>query len=404
VTTDLRVWAKRLEPRADPALAVAAFALSVLPLLQARDCGCDPAPTWAFLLMGASCLPLAVRRRWPFVACLTNGVFSAAYGAASLPDPPVFYATLIALYSVAAHASRRDAKIAGVVAGLSLSGVVLWDQSHSDYKDFVVNGVVFATAWLLGDGARSRRDRALALEARTEQLERTRAAEAEAAVVAERNRIARELHDVVAHHVSMMVVQAEAGPVALERDPEAAVAAFDTISAVGKQALADMRRLLGVLKTGDDATLAPQPGVAQLGDLVEGVRTAGLDVELDVSGVPRPVPPAVDLSAYRLVQEALTNCLRHAGPARVSVHARYDDAALHLDVVDDGLGGVGWSADAGSGGHGLVAMRERVSMVGGSLDVGPLPTGGWAVRAMLPTDGVDGVDGAGLPRLESESS
>jgi signal transduction histidine kinase len=410
VTSDLRewarrlepgvgVWARRLEPLADPALAAAAFALSVLPLVKAHDCGCDNAPTWAYLLMLASCLPLAVRRRWPFLACLTNGVFSASYGAASLPDPPVFYATLVALYSVAAHASRRDAQIAGILAGLSLSGVVLWDRSNSDFQDFVVNGVVFATAWLLGDRARNRRDRALALEARTEQLELTRAAEAEAAVVAERNRIARELHDVVAHHVSMIVVQAEAGPVALERDPEAAAAAFDTISAVGKQALAEMRRLLGVLKTGDDASLAPQPGVAQLADLVEGVRAAGLDVELDVSGVPRPVPSAVDLSAYRVVQESLTNCLRHAGPARVTVQARYDDAALRLDVDDDGLGGVGWNAHVG--GHGLVAMRERVSLVGGTLEVGPRPGGGWAVRAVLPTAGVPGV---GSPKLETESS
>lgn len=399
MTSDLRAWASRLEPLADPALAAAAFVLSLLPLLQARDCGCDPAPTWAFLLVLASCLPLAVRRRWPFYACLTAGLFSAAYGAASLPDPPVFYAALVALYSVAAHASRRDAKIAGVVAGLSLSGVVLWDGSDSDLKDFVVNGAVFATAWLLGDGARSRRDRALALEARTEQLELTRAVEAEAAVVAERNRIARELHDVVAHHVSMMVVQAEAGPVALERDPEAAAAAFDAISAVGKQALAEMRRLLGVLKTGDDASLTPQPGIAQLADLVEGVRAAGLDVELDVSGAPRTVPPAVDLSAYRLVQEALTNCLRHAGPARVTVHARYDDSALRLDVVDDGLGGVDWNAEVG--GNGLVAMRERVSMVGGILEVGPRSGGGWAVRAVLPAAARDGV---GTARLESEPS
>jgi len=134
--------------------------------------------------------------------------------------------------------------------------VVFWGRTDSDYQDLVVNGAVFATAWLLGDSARSRRDRAAALEARAEQLERTRAAEAEAAVVAERNRIARELHDVVAHHVSMIVVQAEAGPVAMERDPAAAAATFDTISAVGKQALAEMRRLLGVLKTGGSGRLA----------------------------------------------------------------------------------------------------------------------------------------------------
>jgi len=398
VKSDLREWATRLEPLADPALAAAAFVLSVLPLLSARDCGCDPAPTWAFVLVAAECLPLAVRRRWPFGVALAVGVMSMGYGIANLPDPPVFYATLVSLYTVAAHASRRKANVAAVFAGVGLVSVVFWGRTDSDYQDLVVNGAVFATAWLLGDSARSRRDRAAALEARAEQLERTRAAEAEAAVVAERNRIARELHDVVAHHVSMIVVQAEAGPVAMERDPAAAAATFDTISAVGKQALAEMRRLLGVLKSGEDVSLAPQPGVAQLADLVAGVRAAGLDVELDVAGVPRPLPPAVDLSGYRLVQEALTNCLRHAGPARVTVQARYDDAALRLDVVDDGLGGVDWIA--GVGGNGLVAMRERVAMVGGSLEVGPRPDGGWAVHAVLPAATLDNV-GA---RLESESS
>jgi signal transduction histidine kinase len=349
--------------------------------------------------VAAECLPLAVRRRWPFGVSLAVGAMSMVYGIANLPDPPVFYATLVGLYTVAAHASRRKAHVAAVIAGIGLVSVVVWDRTDSDYQDLLVNAAVFATAWLLGDSARNRRDRAAALEARAEQLERTRAAEAEAAVVAERNRIARELHDVVAHHVSMMVVQAEAGPVAMERDPAAAAAAFDTISAVGKQALAEMRRLLGVLKTGQDVSLAPQPGVAQLADLVAGVQLAGLDVELDVSGVPRPLPPAVDLSGYRLVQEALTNCLRHAGPARVTVHARYDATTLHLDVVDDGLGGVDWTV--GAGGNGLVAMRERVAMVGGSLEVGPRPDGGWAVHAALPAAALNNV---GAARLQSGSS
>jgi signal transduction histidine kinase len=249
--------AKRLEPLADPALAVATLVLSLLPLLAARDCGCDPAPTWAFVLVAVECAPLAVRRRWPFGATLVIGAMSMAYGVANLPDPPVAYATLVGLYTVAAHASRRKANVAAVLAGVGLVSVVLWDKTHSDYQDLVVNAAVFATAWLLGDSARNRRDRAVALEARAAQLERTRAAEAEAAVVAERNRIAREMHDVVAHHVSMMVVQAEAGPVAMQRDPAAAAAAFDTISAVGKQALAEMRRLLGVLKTGEDMSFAP---------------------------------------------------------------------------------------------------------------------------------------------------
>jgi signal transduction histidine kinase len=198
----------------------------------------------------------------------------------------------------------------------------------------------------------------------------------------------------------MMVVQAEAGPVALQRDPKAAAESFDAISAVGKQALVEMRRLLGVLRSGDDAALAPQPGVAQLGALVAGVQSAGLDVALETSGLQRALPPAVDLTAYRLVQEALTNCLRHSGPARVVVRAMYDDATLRLDVVDDGLGGVDESA-AMTGGHGLLAMRERVSMVGGTLEVGPQAGGGWAVRAELPTTLVTSIGSASLERESS---
>jgi signal transduction histidine kinase len=385
--TDLQVWRRRLEPLADPVIALAVLVLSLLPLLRAQDCGCRTVPTWGYALVGAQCVPLVWRRRWPFAMSIVSGLLAMGYGLSSLPDPPVPYAGLVALYSAAAHASRRLARLAGLVAAVGIGAVMIADWPNADFEDVTVNYLLFATAWLLGDSARSRRERAQQLEARAEQLERTRAAEAERAVAEERNRIAREMHDVVAHHVSMMVVQAEAGPVVVERDPRRAIEVFDAISATGKQALAEMRRLLGVLRNDPAERLAPQPGADRIPDLVAGVRGAGLDVDLEIIGTVRDLPPGVDLSAYRLLQEALTNVVRHAGPARTTVRIEYADDALRLEVVDDGVGSLGTRPSPGAG-HGLVAMRERVALVGGTLRVGPRPDGGWTMTAVLPVDRV----------------
>lgn len=381
-------WRPRLQPLFDPLLAVAVLALSLQPLLREVDnCLCEPPPAWAYALVAAQCAPLVVRRRWPFVASLVVGLLTAAYGLTDLPDPAIPYAGVVAFYTVAAHASRLQARAAAGIAAVVIAVVFVIDWGAADLEDLAVIVLVFATAWLLGDGARTRRERAAELEERAATLERSRAAEAEAAVVAERNRIARDMHDVVAHHVSTMVVLAEAGPVAVGRDSVAATAAFDQIGTAGKQALAEMRRLLGVLRADAEAPLTPQPGAEAIPDLVEGVRAAGMDVHLAVTGDPSDLPGAVDTSAYRLVQEALTNALRHAGPAHVRVEVRYAPDGLEVSVVDDGLGG-GPLPDQGAG-HGLTAMAERVAYVGGSLDVGPRPEGGWAVRAHLPTAGVE---------------
>jgi signal transduction histidine kinase len=386
VQPDLTAWRRRLEPLTDPLIALAAFGLSILPLLQADlsepgTCGCGPIPFWAYPMVAAQCAPLAVRRRFPFVAPLVAGVVTMAHGLTSLPDPPVEYAGLIAIYTVAAYARRRLANAAAVIAAVGTVGVFVLDWPRSDYEDVTVTILLLTTAWLLGENTRSRRARIAEVEARAEQLERTRAVEAQAAVVAERNRIAREMHDVVAHHVSMMVVQAEAGPVVVGHDPARAVASFDAISAAGKQALSEMRRLLGVLKQEDDRPLAPQPGLSRIPDLVAGVRAAGLDVELDFRPPEGQLDAALDLSGYRLVQETLTNALRHAGPSRVRVAVFQEAETLVLDIVDDGVGGM---VPPGTSGHGLVAMRERVTMLGGRLDAGPRDGGGWAVAAVLP--------------------
>jgi signal transduction histidine kinase len=374
-------WRARLDRVTDPVIAVTVFGLSILPLVHDADCGCPPAPAWAYALIAALAAPLAVRRRWPFSVSLACGIASVAYGVTSQPDPPVPYAGLVALYTVAADATRRLALTAGGIAVCAITFALLVDPD-ADYEDALVTYLLFSTAWLLGMSVRNRRERAAELEERAAALERTREAEAQRAVVEERNRIARELHDVLAHHVSVIVVQAEAGPVAVERDPAKAVAAFDTISATGKLVLTEMRRLLGVLRADETAQLAPQPGADLVPDLVAGVRAAGLPVELSVTGEPCELPPAVDLSVYRVLQEALTNALRHAGPATVQVRVDYGADAVRLDVVDDGAGsGVNGAMGSGSG---LLAMRERIGLVGGEVTAGPRPEGGWAVHVSLP--------------------
>jgi signal transduction histidine kinase len=380
VRVDVRLWRTRLEPLADVAVAAAVLLLSLLPLLSADDCGCE-VPSWAYGLVAAQSLPLVWRRRWPFTVALLTGLLTIAYGVSSLPDPPVAYAALVGLYSAAAYAMRRLAYTAGAIATLGIAVALVLDGPNADFVDLAVNYLVFATAWLLGDNTRTRRERAAQLEQQVRQAERDRELEARRAVVEERNRIAREMHDVVAHHVSLMVVQAEAGPLVVERDPAAAVRAFDTIGATGKQAMSEMRQLLGVLRDDQPADRTPQPGADQLPHLVDQVRAAGLPVDLDVGGEPRPLPPAVDLSLYRLVQEALTNVSRHAGPARARVHVHYDHDRLRVRIDDDGAGG---QQPPRPGGHGLVAMRERITLVGGTLSVGAAPGGGWSVAATLP--------------------
>jgi signal transduction histidine kinase len=385
VPVDLRALKKRLSPFADPALALLVFGLSIQPLLNARDCGCDAAPDWGFVLVAAQCIPLAFRRRWPLPTTLATGLLTTWYGLSALPDPPVAYAGLVALYTVAAHGSRRESRIAAGVAVVAIATSFVVDAGNADYQDYTVVTATFATAYLLGESSRNRRARAAELEERALQLERTRVAEAETAVVAERNRIARELHDAVAHHVSMMVVQAEAGPVAVNGQPDRAIDAFDAISVAGKQALAEMRQLLGVLKSDEGGPREPQPGIEQVPDLVSGAAAAGLDVNLTIVRAAASVPLAVSLATYRVVQESLTNCLRHAPSAHVDVRVEHGDR-LEISVDDDGSlpSSPGWQEPRAEAGHGLVAMRERIVLVGGALEYGPKAGGGWSVHASIP--------------------
>ena len=339
----------------------------------------------SFLIVAAGTLPLAWRRRRPIPTVIAVGVVELVMSAFGFPGGILALSCLVAVYSVAAHAERHQAVVALAVTP-AVIGVAMWfDREHVTPGDVVWNLAIFLTAWVLGDNLQARRARSVALEERAERLERERDEAAARAVEAERARIARELHDVVAHSMSVMVVTAGAARRIVDRDPDAAREAMGSIETTGRQALDEMRRLLGVLRRdGDDSfARAPQPSVKHLDALVHQVADAGLPVALEIEGDPRPLAAGLDLSAYRIVQEALTNALKHAGPATATVRLCYGDGALELRVTDDGRGG---AADrrTGADGHGLIGMRERVALYGGDLTAGPRPGGGYEVRARLP--------------------
>ena len=331
-------------------------------------------------------LPLVVRRRWPGVVLAL--VVASGLGGAALGLPPFFVgpAILVAVYSVAAY-GRRWVALAGLaVAELGLVAVQL-TPGRIGVDTLVVNMGVVAAAWLLGHFAHNYRAYAARLEERTTELERAREELARRAVVEERLRLARELHDVVAHAMSVIAVQSGVGAHVASTQPEEAAKALAAIEATSRAALTELRRLLGVLRQEDEpqGDLAPVPGLADLDGLLAEVAKAGLAVRLRVEGTPSQLPAGVDLSAYRIVQEALTNVVKHAGPARAQVVVGYRDPEVTVEVTDDGRG---VTAPTGDGrarvGHGLIGMRERVAVVGGDLEVGPRRGGGFRVAARLP--------------------
>jgi signal transduction histidine kinase len=384
-------WLRARPLVADGLLAGLLAAVSLVTLWYVWDeCedGCDP-PAVAAGLVLATTLPLVWRRRHPLTVGLVTGLATAAYGFARYPDlaMPIAIGGVVGMYSVAAWGGRRAAVVSGWIAVVVLVIVLSLPRADSDVVDAAFVSLLLAGAWVLGDRARVQRALAAELAERAARLEREQAAEARRAVAEERTRIARELHDVVAHHVSMMVVQAEAGPVAVERDPARAAGAFEAIAATGRQALVEMRRLLGVLRgDGEPApSLAPQPGLAQVPSLVEQVGRAGLEVELVVEGQETPLPAGIDLSAYRIVQEALTNAIRHGGEGRARVLVRYGERDLDLRVWNEGRPAQG---DGSPSGRGLLGMQERAHLFGGELRAGPAPEGGFTVHARLPIETV----------------
>ncbi len=355
------------------------------PLFESGIAGPQAPNTILFVLVGSV---LFLRRRVPVATLLTVVALMELQRLLSDPSaqPPfqTFIAVLAAFYSVGAYAAPRPAAIGGAVAG---AVIIVADLPYllagDPHQDTIPSWLFMGTAWLAGWAFHRRRIEAAHLKERAAQLEREREERARAAVVAERARIARELHDVVAHTVSVMVIQAQAAQRLLDGNKHGARQALDSIESSGRQALVELRRMLGVLRhTGNDPAFAPQPGLRQLDALIEQFRAAGISVELRVEGDVGALPPGVDLSAYRIVQEALTNVLKHAGPVRVRVAVRYLGDDIELEIIDDGVG----TGRTNGSGHGLIGMRERVAVYGGVLESGRRAEGGYFVRARLPLD------------------
>jgi signal transduction histidine kinase len=357
---------------ADALLALAVLAVSVLGITH-RHLEASLAFTVGLVA------PLVWRRRAPLpvfliVAAVAFGQWLAGYTLTA------DIALLVAIYTVAAHASRRALALAAVVleAGIVLA-TVRWADT-AELLSFVLLTGMATAAVVLGVNVKTRRAYLASVEERAAQLERERDQQGRLAAAAERARIAREMHDVVAHNLSVMVALADGAGFMAESDPQRSASAMQEVSRTGRHALGEMRRLLGVLRDDGEAALAPQPGLSDLDGLLERVRAAGLHVTLETTGTPVALGSGAELTVYRLVQEALTNTLKHAGPAaQATVRLRHEPDGIDVEVTDDGRG----HARVSAGGQGLTGMRERAAVYGGSIEAGPAAEGGWRVHARL---------------------
>jgi signal transduction histidine kinase len=388
-------WLRRLPASPwlfDGGLALVAAAVSTVFFIELMNVAQSALPrgtlALGYTLVLLHTLPLAARRRFPGVvlaSCVASGLAFVALG---LPPVVLGVAILVAVYSVAAY-GERWVSLAGLAAAAVGSAAVQLTPGRFQMPTPVTNTLILGAAWLLGHFVDVRRAYTDQLE-RTAELERARAEAARRAVAEERLRLARELHDVVAHSISVIAVQSGVGAHVAASQPEEAAKALAAIEATSRAALIELRRLLGVLRQEGEpqGSLAPVPGLADLDALLTEVAKAGLAVRLRVEGTPWQLPAGVDLSAYRIVQEALTNVVKHAGEARAQVTIGYGDQDVTVEVTDDGLG---VTAPAGDGrvtvGHGLIGMRERVQVFGGELEAGPRPGGGFRVAARLPLAG-----------------
>ncbi|MFF4104838.1 sensor histidine kinase [Streptomyces sp. NPDC001903] len=401
----IRTWGERIR-RADPrwqdlGLTLLVQVATTIPFVVPRDPLDSPATWTAYLLTTLGNVPLVWRRRAPVAAIFGMVAAGSLYTLAlDGPGQPLPYAALIGVYTMALLCPARVRITMGVVlAGLILASVAL---NTGTARELLFALFVFAAAYALGRLQYTRQAYTQAVEARAAELERANRIEAEQAAARERARIAREMHDILSHAVSIMIVQAEAGPVAVRRAPERAEAAFDAIAETGRDAMAQLRTMLGVLRAGDTARDAqaprsPQPGIEELPRLLERVRRSGAQVSYERTGAVRALPAALEATVHRVVQEALTNVVKHAGASTASVRLEYGPRELTVTVTDDGRGPgradgatttaratAGATAAAGAGGHGLIGIRERAAAHGGTAEYGPGPGGlGFSVRVVL---------------------
>jgi signal transduction histidine kinase len=387
------VWTRRLlsarasglpESRLDVFLAVAVTGgLVGYTWAEEGASGATAAGTALAAVMGAG---IWWRRRAPVAAAVTIAGAGGLYELIVQQAGVVLLAPgLLAFYSIGAYAPLPRAAVGLALAyTLTFLGDVNESRSLSEWLENVVfAGLVAGSVWAGGVAVRVSRGRTARVADLAAQLEREREEKARLAVAAERARIARELHDVVAHGISVIAVQAGSGRHTLKADPEGASEALGAIESAAREALVEMRRLLGLLREGNEpATAAPPPGIDSHAELIEQARAAGLSVSVDVEGEPCALPAGMDLAAYRILQEALTNVRKHAPGARAAVRLRYGARDFEIEVRDDGAGAARPSVEGG--GHGLIGMRERVGLYRGELDAGPLPGGGFRVTARLP--------------------
>ncbi|MGW3059851.1 sensor histidine kinase [Streptomyces goshikiensis] len=389
----MRAWGERIR-RADPrwrdlGLTLLVQVATTIPFVVPRDPLDSPATWPAYALTTLGNVPLMWRRR-PVAAIFGMVVADSVYTLAlDGPGQPLPYAPLVAVYTMALLCPLRVRIAMGVaVSGLVVASVAL---NTGTARELLFALFVFAAAYALGRLQHTRQAYTAAVEARAAELERANRIEAEQAAARERARIAREMHDVLSHAVSIMIVQAEAGPVAVRRAPERAEAAFDAIAETGRDAMAQLRTMLGVLRADGAARAAPrgpQPGVEELAGLLERVRGSGLEVSYERTGAVRGLPASLEATVHRVVQEALTNVVKHAGASRVSVRLEYGARELAVTVTDDGRGpgSGGRGSGAAPGGHGLIGIRERAAAHGGTAVAGPGPGGsGFEVRVVLVT-------------------
>lgn len=371
----------------DALIVVAAFG-GALELVLSRDAPDAPSLPLALSVSieAGLTLILLARRRFPFAApagtMLAGAVLSFVDGALITFSFAGFLAALAAAFLLGMLPDRRQALIGLAITVIAIM-VVVGNEPNRESADILFTPLLFLAVWLAGFGLGRKLEQAQAAQDRAARMELHREAEARAAVAEERARIARELHDVVGHSVSVMTVQASGVRRLLKPDQDREREALLIVEQAGREALAEMRRLVGVLRRPEEApALAPQPSLQHLDRLIEQARDAGLPVDVLIEGDATELPAGIDLTAYRLVQEALTNAIKHAKATRAEVVVRYGPDTLELLVSDDGRGSSDASSDGG--GHGLVGMRERVAVYGGELAAGARPEGGYALHARLP--------------------
>jgi len=382
-----------VNPHAVDALLALGFTAAALWTVAARVGGDDAFREddfFGIVLLLFQTLPIAARSVAPLGALTVSvAAISLHIGLGYQGVPAGTFAALVILYSAASLTDIRQGILAALIAAAGITIYFATDRGDPDLTQAVTTYATYAVGWGLGMYARSRREYTNIVEERASLLEREREVRAREAVADERARIARELHDIVGHALNLIVIQSGGAQRVFQSKPELARDSLASIESTGRQALTDMERMLGILRGTEEAdeALSPQPGLSNIESLAARVSEAGLPVEVTVEGTPVALPSSVDLSAYRIIQEALTNALKHAGPAHASVKIRHGPDSLELEITDDGQGASGEGAGDDQGGRGLIGMRERVGLFGGELSVGPRPGGGFRVHVRLPLGG-----------------